>query len=164
MRRIRPIAVSHFATIARFPGKKVRSVPSSRRGTVLVACIVMQATISVMLLGVLASLRLNAQTMRNIERHEQCYYIAEAGIQHGLSAIRNGRTPSIPIRWENSRTESSGYVVTVSTETDGRSVIRSTGYFDGASQLLEVALTQSHRSNVDESAGEPAIDSVSQGQ
>jgi len=59
-----------------------------RRGTVMLICIFVSGLVSLMVLGILNSLSVQADTMSAIEQHEQATYVADAGIQHVTSILK----------------------------------------------------------------------------
>ncbi len=54
---------------------------SYRRGTVMLICIFVSGLVSLMVLGILNSLSVQADTMSAIEQHEQATYVADARIR-----------------------------------------------------------------------------------
>ncbi len=55
----------------------------------MLICIFVNAIISLMVLGILNSLSVQAETMSAIERHEEAGYLADAGLQHAVSVLQS---------------------------------------------------------------------------
>lgn len=55
----------------------------------MLICIFVSALVSLMVLGILDSLSIQADTVSAIERHEEAVYLADAGVQHAISALQS---------------------------------------------------------------------------
>lgn len=101
-------------------------------------CIIVNALIAVMVIGMLNALSVQTATATAVEEKEKSEYLADSGIQHAMERLE--RTPgwSGQIRWEGSGTTLPGdsgfgkYEVSVNKDTDGRITISSRGVFGDA--------------------------------
>ncbi len=123
------------------------TLPADRRGTVMLVCVFVAALTSMMIIGILDSLSIQAATVSTVEGAEQASYTAEAGVQHALSVLKTTPAWTGRLRWSDAKTSLANghnrrrYVVTVSVDASGNPVITSTGYFNNLKKIRVIVLS-----------------------
>ena len=113
----------------------------------MIVCVFVEVIVTMMVLNVLDSLRVQSSTMHSVESHQQAIYLAESGVRHAQVILQKDPAFRGLIEWDDNGTRlktpdvSRSYVVRIVTESTGTISIASEGFHNGArcSQVVTVS-------------------------
>lgn len=112
----------------------VSSQMSLRRGTVMLFCIIVNALLSLMAIGMLNALSMQASKAASIETNDNADYLALAGIQRAMERLEQNPGWSGTLAWDDkgmslAGRESRMYTVNVRVDQTDSITITSKGQF-----------------------------------
>jgi Tfp pilus assembly protein PilX len=119
-----------------------------RRGTVMIVCVFVEVIVTIMVLNVLDSLRVQSSTMHSVETHQQAIYLAESGVRHAQVILQKDPAFRGSIEWNDQGTRletrdvSRSYVVKIVTAATGEVSIVSEGFHNAASYVQVVIISK----------------------
>ena len=81
---------------------------SSRRGTIMLFCIVVNALLALMAIGILKTLSIHASTASAVESNEKADYLAQAGLQRALEVLESNPGWQGSLKWHDRKTSLTG--------------------------------------------------------